>query len=62
MYQMHWDALEADGGGWSRQNLSEVDGLIGMCWRWAERSEHQNVLQADKASEAEGYIGGSRMH
>jgi hypothetical protein len=53
---------EADRGGHSRQTLSEVDGLIGMYSRWAEQSEHQNVLQADKALEAEGYIGGSGMH
>jgi hypothetical protein len=62
MHQRQRDTSEADGGGWSRQNLSEVDRLIRMCWRRAEQSECQNVLQVDKASEAEGCIRGSRMH
>jgi hypothetical protein len=31
-----------------------------MYWRWAEWSEHQNVLQADKALEAEGCIRGAQ--
>jgi hypothetical protein len=59
---MHWrqmDALEADGGGRSRQNLSEIDRLIGMCWRQVEWLECQNVLQVDEVSEVEGCVGGS---
>jgi hypothetical protein len=37
---------------------TELDRLIGMCWRQAEWSEYQNVLQVDEASEVEGCIGG----
>jgi hypothetical protein len=55
------EAEECIGGAWSRQNLSEVDGLIKMCWQ-VERSECQNVLQADEALEAEGCVRGSSMH
>jgi hypothetical protein len=45
MHLRQMDALEADGGGRSRQNLSEVDGLIGMCWRQAEQLECQKCCK-----------------
>jgi hypothetical protein len=47
MKHQRWrDALEADGGGWSRQNLLEVEvNRVSTHWRQSEQSELVRTCQ-----------------